>query len=185
VIFEGGNFWDGRATGFMTGRVGQEQATQPAIGTLEGQLPAPACVVYRVLHPDRKGQYPVSYQSVFGSRIDLIRWPKDIDTQCSSVKGTVQLEGQARHFSSDTQIQVAYSSRYDDFLQGKAVLAASEKRGLSLFNGKAKCASCHATQVNNRGLKPLFTDYTYDNLGIPRNPANPIYRSTWINNQGR
>ncbi|MBM5784383.1 MAG: cytochrome C [Cyanobacteria bacterium K_DeepCast_35m_m1_288] len=204
VVFEGGNFWDGRATGFMTGRAGQEQATQPAIGTLEGQLPAPACVVYRVLHPARRGQYPVSYQSVFGSRIDRIRWPEDIETQCSSVKGTVQLEGQARHFSSDTQIQIAYSnislalmayegsaamspfsSRYDGFLQGKAVLTASEKRGLSLFSGKAKCASCHVTQANSRGLKPLFTDYTYDNLGVPRNPANPIYRSTWINNQGR
>jgi cytochrome c peroxidase len=23
--------------------------------------------------------------------------------------------------------------------------------------------------------KPLFTDFTYDNLGIPKNPANPFY----------
>ena len=34
VVFEGGNFWDGRATGFLTGRSSQEQATQPPIGTL-------------------------------------------------------------------------------------------------------------------------------------------------------
>lgn len=204
AVFQGGNFWDGRATGFMTGRAGQEQATQPAIGTLEGQLPAPACVVYRVLHPARRGQYPVTYQSVFGSRIDGIRWSKDIEAQCGSVTGMVQQDGQGRHFSSDSQIQIAYSnialalmayegsgamspfsSRYDRHLQGRAVLTAAEKRGLALFDGKARCAGCHVTQGNSRGLKPLFTDYTYDNLGIPRNPANPIYRSTWINTEGR
>jgi cytochrome c peroxidase len=32
---------------------------------------------------------------------------------------------------------------------------------------KAKCGNCH--------VPPLFTDFTYDNLGIPRNPANPFY----------
>jgi len=78
-----------------------------------------------------------------------------------------------------------YSSRYDAYIQHKASLSASEKRGLSLFNGKAKCASCHSAQTNINGVKPLFTDYTYDNLGIPRNPSNPIYRSAWINSQGK
>jgi len=203
-VFEGGNFWDGRATGFMTGRAGQEQATQPPIGTLEGQLPAPACVVYRVLHPNDGSHYPVAYTSVFGSRITRVKWPADIETQCASVKGSVQAEGEPRHYVSDTQIQVAYSnialalmayegssamspfsSTYDRFLQGKAGLSAREKRGLALFNGKAKCASCHASVANSRGLKPLFTDFTYDNLGVPRNPANPIYRSSWINDRGK
>lgn len=203
-VFEGGNFWDGRATGFMTGRAGQEQATQPPIGTLEGQLPAPACVVYRVLHPDGASRYPIAYTSVFGSGINRVKWPADMETQCASMKGSVEVEGQPRHYVADTQIQVAYSnialalmayegssamspfnSAYDRFLQGKADLRAREKRGLALFNGKAKCASCHASVTNGRGLKPLFTDFTYDNLGIPRNPANPIYRSSWINDRGK
>ena len=36
------------------------------------------------------------------------------------------------------------------------------------------CAECHVmTSVN--GKPPLFTDFTYDNLGIPRNPLNPFY----------
>ena len=31
----------------------------------------------------------------------------------------------------------------------------------------------------------MFTDFTYDNLGVPRNPANPIYRYPLINPDGR
>ena len=38
---------------------------------------------------------------------------------------------------------------------------------MELFNGKAKCANCH--------VAPLFTDFTYDNLGVPKNPMNPFY----------
>ena len=38
---------------------------------------------------------------------------------------------------------------------------------MELFNGKAKCANCH--------VAPNFTDFTYDNLGVPRNPSNPFY----------
>src|SRR5512144_1356200 len=38
---------------------------------------------------------------------------------------------------------------------------------MELFMGKAHCASCH--------VPPNFTDFTYDNLGVPKNPANPFY----------
>ena len=43
--------------------------------------------------------------------------------------------------------------------------------GLELFNGKAMCSACHLSE----GPAPLFTDFTYDNLGIPKNPENPVY----------
>ena len=36
---------------------------------------------------------------------------------------------------------------------------------------RAKCAKCHIAN----GQKPLFTDYTFDNLGVPKNPENPVY----------
>ena len=36
-----------------------------------------------------------------------------------------------------------------------------------LFEGKAMCSECHPA--------PLFTDFTYDNLGVPKNPDNPFY----------
>jgi cytochrome c peroxidase len=40
-----------------------------------------------------------------------------------------------------------------------------------LFNSPAKgnCAACHPSSKAADGSHPLFTDFTYDNLGVPRN----------------
>jgi cytochrome c peroxidase len=46
---------------------------------------------------------------------------------------------------------------------------------LKLFNGKAMCSACHVSEPGPNGEPPLFTDFTYDNLGVPRNPGNPFY----------
>jgi cytochrome c peroxidase len=64
-----------------------------------------------------------------------------------------------------------YSSKYDFFLAGKTTLNAQETRGLVLFNdpNKGNCAGCHPSGRRAGGLPPLFTDFTYDNLGVPRN----------------
>ena len=37
------------------------------------------------------------------------------------------------------------------------------------------CALCHISGPGTDGMPPLFTDFTYDNLGIPPNPDNPWY----------
>ena len=57
-----------------------------------------------------------------------------------------------------------FSSRFHAYLAGTT---AKEQLGMDLFNGKAVCAACHPA--------PLFTDFTYDNLGVPKNPDNPFY----------
>ena len=46
-------------------------------------------------------------------------------------------------------------------------------RGLALFNDPAKgnCIGCHPSGKNADGSFPMFTDFTYDNLGVPRNPS--------------
>ena len=48
-------------------------------------------------------------------------------------------------------------------------------RGRALFEGKAMCSNCHTSRPSADGKRPLFTDYTYDNLGVPRNLLNPWY----------
>lgn len=65
-----------------------------------------------------------------------------------------------------------FDSKYDLFLAGKAMLTAPEMRGLALFNrsDKGNCAACHPSARGTDGTPPVFTDYTYDNLGVPRNP---------------
>jgi cytochrome c peroxidase len=59
----------------------------------------------------------------------------------------------------------AFSSKVDV----KAKLTKEEQQGRALFQGVAKCSACHPSN----GQDPLFTDFTFDNLGIPPNPENP------------
>ncbi len=62
-----------------------------------------------------------------------------------------------------------FTSKYDYVLQGQAQFDPQEARGLALFGDtkKGNCAACHPA--------PLFTDFSYDNLGMPANPENPFY----------
>ena len=48
-----------------------------------------------------------------------------------------------------------------------------ESRGLALFNraDKGNCAACHPSGRRSDGAPPLFTDFSYDNIGVPRNAA--------------
>ncbi len=54
----------------------------------------------------------------------------------------------------------SYDSDFDAHLAGEdGALSAAETRGMELFFGKARCASCHSG--------PLFTDQEYHALGLP------------------
>ncbi|HUK35876.1 MAG TPA: cytochrome c peroxidase [Vicinamibacterales bacterium] len=64
-----------------------------------------------------------------------------------------------------------YASKYDAWLEGKTALTASELRGLRVFEDPAKgnCAACHLDRPTADGRPPLFTDWQYEALGVPRN----------------
>ncbi|WP_353403448.1 cytochrome-c peroxidase [Duganella hordei] len=64
-----------------------------------------------------------------------------------------------------------FDSKYDLFLAGKVKLSDQELRGLALFNNptKGNCIGCHTSARGADGSPPLFTDFTFDNLGLPRN----------------
>jgi cytochrome c peroxidase len=49
-------------------------------------------------------------------------------------------------------------SRFDQWVNGKGDLSASEHRGASLFIGKGKCVSCHSG--------PFLTDEKFHNVGL-------------------
>ncbi|WP_295998765.1 cytochrome c peroxidase [Rugamonas sp.] len=75
-----------------------------------------------------------------------------------------------------------FDSRYDAFLAGKTPLSAAELRGLALYNNplKGNCIGCHTSARGADGSPPLFTDFSFDNLGVPRNRklsanADPAY----------
>ena len=61
-------------------------------------------------------------------------------------------------------------------------LTDAELQGLAAFNdpNRANCVSCHSIEPGSAGY-PLFTSFTYDNVGMPKNPDNPFYSmpETW------
>jgi cytochrome c peroxidase len=59
-----------------------------------------------------------------------------------------------------TGFMVSANSKYDNVKKGAAVFTAEEDRGYILF--KNKCATCHP--------EPMFTDYSYRNIGLPLDP---------------
>jgi len=66
-----------------------------------------------------------------------------------------------------------FNSKFDKFLDGTVTLSAAEERGRQLFNSptKGNCASCHTSQIGPGRQRPLFTNFGYFALGIPRNSA--------------
>ena len=68
-----------------------------------------------------------------------------------------------------------FSSKFDYWQQGLAQLSAQEQQGLTLFNDptKGNCTACHPSQRQGYSSHALFTDFTFDNIGVPRNWAIP------------
>jgi cytochrome c peroxidase len=181
-LFVGGNFWDGRATGEKLGNPAADQAQGPFLNPVEQALPDSACVVWRVCTATL---YPVSFEDVWGAGACDIEWPADVETVCAAEGETVVLSDADRAKSDmaydDIALSIAayeaspevnaFTSKYDWTFKGKVKLTKQEQRGYALFRGKGKCHRCHIS--NGQGA--LFTDFTFDNLGIPKNPENPVY----------
>ncbi|MBP1752374.1 MAG: cytochrome [Geobacteraceae bacterium] len=149
-VWVGGMFWDGRATGSALGDPLAEQAQGPFLNPKEQALSNPEAVISIVKAS--------TYAGLFAEQC-----PGSDTTDLYNCIGRAIA---AYERSSEVN---PFTSKYDYWLKGKAKLAAEEHLGLALFNGKAKCSECHLS----KGDKPLFTDFTYDNLGIPKNPENP------------
>ena len=160
-VWVGGIFWDGRATGWTLGDPLAEQALGPFLNPLEQNNPSAKSVVQKVA----KSNYATLFEMVWGrGSLDL----KNIDA-------TYELIGRAiSAFEKSIEVN-PFTSKYDYYLKGEVRLTRQERRGLRLFEGKAMCSACHPSELGPNGEPPLFTDFTYDNLGVPRNPNNPFY----------
>jgi len=156
-LWIGGMFWDGRATGERLGDPLAEQAQGPFLNPREQALPDAAAVITKVQASD----YAQLFEDVAGMGAAI--W---LPANTSAAYDVVGLSIAAYERSSEVN---PFSSKYDAWVAGKAKLTAPEMQGFRLFTNKGKCDNCH--------VPPLFTDFTYDNLGIPKNPENPVY--TW------
>ena len=146
----GGFFWDGRATSL------KDQAKGPFLNPVEMANTSVAEVVSRLA----AASYVADFKAVFGA--DILDRPADAYDRMAQALQQYQLEDS--HFN-------AYTSKYDAFLRGQTTLTEQETRGLALFNSatKGNCAACHPSSQSPNGALPLFTDFTYDVLGVPRN----------------
>lgn len=180
--FSGGMFWDGRATGRTLGDPLVEQALGPFLNPLEQNNPDKKDVVRKVLNSD----YAELFKKVWN--VEEKDWEKDAEKIYEYIGRSIAA------FERSAEVN-PFSSKFDLFWQkGKSVgkdiesidasnwesyknlgLSDEEVKGLLLFNTKGKCADCHVLSSGPNGEPPVFTDFTYDNLGAPKNPDNPFY----------
>lgn len=150
-VWVGGMFWDGRATGWRLSDPLAEQALGPFLNPKEQALGEAVDVIAIARASENYG--------------DLF------EAQCpgSDTATLYDCIGRAIAAYERSSEVSSFTSKYDYWLKGKAKLTAEEHLGRALFQGKAKCSACHII----KGKQPLFTDFTYDNLGTPKNPENP------------
>ena len=180
--FVGGMFWDGRATGETLGDPLAEQAMGPFLNPLEQNMPDKKTIILRV----QKSDYAGLFEEVWGK--GSLDAAKDIDGTYARIGRSIAAYERSAEVNP-------FNSKFDAFWRkakagGLEVASINESnwkkydnkgldpvelKGLVLFSGKAKCFACHVlTSVN--GTPPLFTDFGYDNLGVPKNPDNPFYK---------
>ena len=152
-LFIGGNFWDGRATGEKLGNPAADQAQGPFVNPVEQALAAPANVVERVC----AAAYGDLFREVWGAGAC-----GDVDMAYDDIALSIAA------YEASPEVN-AFTSKHDLTFTGAAKLSKEERRGFALFRGKGQCKRCHTSN----GKQALFTDFTFDNLGVPQNPENP------------
>jgi cytochrome c peroxidase len=150
----GGFMWDGRSPSLHA------QAALPLLAANEMANSTPLDVVGKLA----KSAYAPAFRGAFGA--DIFK-----DPGRAFAAAMQALEA----FQNTPAEFFPFSSRYDRFLRGELELTEQEERGVTLFKDpkKGNCASCHLTS-SRAGSPPLFTDYDYANVGVPRNPRIPV-----------
>lgn len=155
-LFIGGNFWDGRATGEVLGNPAADQAQGPFLNPVEHNNATKLDVLTTIA----ESEYADLWEAVWGDPLDLA----DIDAEYDRVGLSIAA------YEASPQVN-QFSSKYDLYLAGEVDLTDEEFFGLELFEGDGMCNLCHPSE----GARALFTDFSYDNLGTPKNPDNPFY----------
>jgi cytochrome c peroxidase len=156
----GGFTWDGRADSLA------EQAKLPLLSAFEMANESAAEVVRKL----RACSSAALFEQAFGARVF-----DDIDTAFNDVGLALQafqLEDPSFH---------PYSSKFDLNAQHRpsAKFTPAEERGLKVFADPqtGNCASCHFSDASlDDGSSGLFTDFSFEIIGVPRNPEIPANR---------
>ncbi|WP_345971350.1 cytochrome c peroxidase [Sulfurimonas sp. HSL1-6] len=159
-LWLGGQFHDGRAADLKA------QAKGPFLNPVEMQMPDFNSVVARV---KANPSYVSELTALYGDSV--------FDDDAAAYDAI----GDAIATFEKSDVFAPFDSKYDRWLKGEAELTALERQGLEMFvrADKGNCAACHPN-VGTGGAPALFTDATFDNLGVPvneavrSNPNNPL-----------
>ena len=159
LVPQGGIFWDGRANTL------QQQASGPLFNPAEMAASTEDAVAGKLEQAD----YAQDFRGLFGPGI--FRDKKMAVAEAMFAIARYQIEDPGFH---------PFTSKYDAWLAGNVRLSAAELRGYLAFNDPARgnCAACHLDKPTRDGQPPLFTDFQYEALGAPRNPAIPANRDS-------
>ncbi len=128
-------FWDGRVETL------EEQAKQPIINPIEMGMPS-----HDILIKKLKGikEYSHLFKEAFGTE-------------------NFTIEHVAQAIASFERTLITFNSPFDRFIAGDInAINESAKRGWQLFNGKARCNTCHGFSQSF----PFFTDNKFHNIGV-------------------
>lgn len=180
--FVGGMFWDGRATGAQWKDPLAEQAGGPFLNPLEQNNPDKKAVVLKV----KRSDYARLFQQVW--KLQAADWDRNVDKVYEDIARSIAAYERSDEVNPfDSQFDAFWRKAIARNLKVEAIDAAhwkdyanlgldeTELKGLLLFNTKARCAECHSLAPGPGNKPPAFTDYAYDNDGVPKNPANPFY----------
>lgn len=160
--FNGGLFWDGRATGLRLGNPAAEQALGPFLNAAEHNV----ADKQTILNTIKSSNYYNQWLAAFNNEPIDLSTPALIDANYDKV-------GRAIAAYEATSEVNKFTSKFDAYMKGQTRLSAQEARGLAIFNLQGECYDCHES-VSADGITPaLFTDFSYHNLGLPRNTATP------------
>ncbi|HEX3985377.1 MAG TPA: cytochrome c peroxidase [Acidobacteriaceae bacterium] len=150
----GGYTWDGRYNSLHA------QAMFPLFSPVEMDDQNVGVLAAKLRHAAYAGEF----RMIFGQ--DIFDHPAIAVEKATEALQQFELQDRSFH---------PYSSKFDKWLDGKANLTPQELRGKQLFddpNG-GNCASCHIDEQGANGAHPLFTDFQFEALGVPRNREIP------------
>ena len=151
----GGRTWDGRVD------TAHDQALMPLMDANEMANADGAAVVRRL----RTTSYADEFRRVLSAPGENVF----DDADSTLVWVTVAIET----YEQTSPDFHPFDSKFDAWLRDEATLSPAEARGMALFNDmkKGNCASCHPGTRKGEGRFPIFTDFGYVALGVPRNRA--------------
>ncbi len=134
AVFNEFQFWDGRAASL------EEQSKGPMVNPVEMAMASHDVVVQKV-----RGlpEYEQAFRAVFGRAPSI----DDVAAAIATFERTL----------------VTGDSPFDRFLAGdKTAMSEAAQRGWALWNGKARCNTCHPFG----DVTPNFTDNKFHNIGV-------------------